>query len=76
MNTFLKRIHSVNANVDENGTGMIEIQYIADKQLEKNWHKIRKCEPENVQVRTAGLTGSPGRTRTYNPAVNSRMLCH
>ena len=20
--------------------------------------------------------GSPGRTRTYNPSVNSRMLCH
>ncbi len=22
------------------------------------------------------LIGSPGRTRTYNPSVNSRMLCH
>ena len=22
------------------------------------------------------LSGSAGRTRTYNPSVNSRMLCH
>jgi len=22
------------------------------------------------------LFGSSGRTRTYNPSVNSRMLCH
>ena len=22
------------------------------------------------------LNGSAGRTRTYNPSVNSRMLCH
>ena len=23
-----------------------------------------------------GTVGSPGKTRTYNPSVNSRMLCH
>ncbi|SMO64326.1 hypothetical protein [Fodinibius sediminis] len=52
-------IHSVNANVDENGTGTIKIQYIADKQLEKDWHKIRKCEPGKDQVRTLASIGSP-----------------
>ena len=30
--------------------------------------------PEVVQV--AEIIGSSGRTRTYNPSVNSRMLCH
>ena len=34
------------------------MQYIADKQLEKDWHKIRKCEPGKDQVRTLGSIGS------------------
>ena len=29
-----------------------------------------------AQSQIVGFIGSSGRTRTYNPSVNSRMLCH
>ena len=32
--------------------------------------------PNLDAVRTLGTLGSSGRTRTYNPPVNSRVLCH
>jgi site-specific DNA recombinase len=35
----------------------------------------RKRPPESIPA-TFVLSGSAGRTRTYNPSVNSRMLCH
>ena len=34
-----------------------------------------KRPPEPIPA-TFVLSGSAGRTRTYNPSVNSRMLCH
>ncbi len=68
-------IQSVISHVDDDNTGDVEINCIVDKQLEAEWEKIKKCEPEKAQVRTAGLRGSPGRIRTYDPSVNSRLLC-
>ena len=68
-------IQSVISHVDSDKSGEVEINYIADKQLEAEWTQIKKCEPEKVQVRTTVMPGSPGRIRTYDPSVNSRLLC-
>jgi hypothetical protein len=44
-------------------------------------HSLKKF-PRSPEVQDAGVqqthekNGSSGRTRTYNPPVNSRMLCH
>ncbi len=35
-----------------------------------------KKEDADLSKEAGVLSGSPGRIRTYNPAVNSRMLCH
>ena len=42
---------------------------------------LRQCTPMHPSFPRADLqvlekNGSSGRTRTYNPPVNSRMLCH
>ncbi len=41
-------------------------------------HAVADLKKEGVQpaLRVVPTIGSPGRTRTYNPSVNSRMLCH
>ncbi|MEM9666240.1 MAG: hypothetical protein AAF970_14985, partial [Bacteroidota bacterium] len=41
--------------------------------FEPKMHKKQTASPVDE---TGGRSGSPGRTRTYNPAVNSRMLYH
>ncbi len=38
--------------------------------------KTQKNKDANPITEAGVLFGSPGRTRTYNPAVNSRMLYH
>ena len=68
-------IKSLVSHVDNDKTGDIEINFLADKKLEAEWQEIKKCEPGKVQVRTSGMPGSPGRIRTYDPSVNSRLLC-
>ena len=37
------------------------------------WQRKRPLVPISA---ISVLSGSAGRTRTYNPSVNSRMLCH
>ncbi len=69
-------IQSLISHVDNDNTGDIEINFLADKKLEAEWAEIKKCEPEKVQVRTTVMRGSPGRIRTYDRSVNSRLLCH
>ena len=51
--------------------------------IERLWNSIRlirgtwqKKRPPVPIPATFVLSGSAGRTRTYNPSVNSRMLCH
>lgn len=69
------KVCKVISNVDKDSTGTIEVKYIADKRFEAEWQEIKKCEPDDVQVRTSFLDGSPGRIRTYDLSVNSRLLC-
>lgn len=38
--------------------------------------KTQKMKDASLENEAGVLCGSPGRTRTYNPAVNSRMLYH
>jgi hypothetical protein len=45
------------------------------KRGHKNGHNHSK-EKLAVFSRLLKINGSSGRTRTYNPPVNSRMLCH
>ncbi|TYP94855.1 site-specific DNA recombinase [Fodinibius salinus] len=71
-------VRRVTSNVDRDKTGMIEVEYIADKKLEAEWPKIEKCESgseKSLPVRTSSFNGSPGRIRTYDRSVNSRLLC-
>ena len=37
---------------------------------------LRPDAPHDLRASTDQKNGSSGRTRTYNPPVNSRMLCH
>ncbi len=39
--------------------GDVIINYLANKRVDAEWQEIKKCEPEKVQVRTVGLSGSP-----------------
>ena len=71
-------IQSLISHVDNDNTGDIEINFLADKKLEADWPKIEKCESgseKSLPVRTSSFNGSPGRIRTYDPSVNSRLLC-
>jgi integrase len=45
----------------------------------QNWAQSSENSPHRGTIRSRKLlqgNGSAGRTRTYNPSVNSRMLCH
>ena len=53
--------------------GDIEIRIRADGVMKKTWEDLKKV---NRVVRIPGSHGSASRTRTCNPAVNSRMLYH
>ena len=55
--------------------GEIEIKIRGDGSLKRTWEDLKK-ENQVRQVRTPGSFGSASRTRTCNPAVNSRMLYH
>ncbi len=55
--------------------GYLEIQIRGDGTIRKTWDEIKKYQMAK-QVRTSGSFRSKGRTRTYNPPVNSRMLYH
>ena len=70
--TLVKDVES-SVNSDTND-GIIKVEYISDKRLEADWAQIKSANSE-VEVRTLGLAGSPGRIRTYDPSVNSRLLC-
>ena len=38
---------------------------------------VARARVQKKNPRARGFfSGSPGKTRTYNPSVNSRMLCH
>ena len=59
----------------ELGYPMLQIEY---PRLPANRRKAWLCERKQarmVSMRACKITGSPGRIRTYNPPVNSRMLC-
>jgi site-specific DNA recombinase len=51
--------------------GHLDFHIRGNGTLQKTWEEMK-----NPQVRTSGGFGSASRTRTYNPAVNSRMLYH
>jgi site-specific DNA recombinase len=51
--------------------GHLDFHIRGNGTLQKTWEDMK-----NPQVRTSGGFGSASRTRTYNPAVNSRMLYH
>jgi hypothetical protein len=51
--------------------GHLDFHIRGNGTLQKTWDEMK-----NPQVRTSGGFGSASRTRTYNPAVNSRMLYH
>ena len=42
----------------------------------QNTPETTKANSSMSEVRSFGALGSAGKARTYNPAVNSRMLCH
>lgn len=79
--TLIRDVESTVQNKDGSytGEGEIIISYVCDEFLEAEWQEIKKCEtnkPKNLSVRTSLCDGSPGRIRTYDRSVNSRLLCH
>ena len=56
-------------------SGDLEILIRGDGTIRKTWEEFKK-ENQVTTVRTPGSLGSASRARTYNPAVNSRMLYH
>ena len=56
-------------------SGDLEILIRGDGTIRKTWEEFKK-ENQVATVRTPGSLGSASRARTYNPAVNSRMLYH
>ena len=70
---LVKNVESlVNQKTNE---GTIEVQYIADKALQAEWHDIKKANPKG-RVRMKGMLGSPGWIRTSDQLINSQLLCH
>jgi hypothetical protein len=56
----------------------VNTQHFEGESLQKS---LQSCNSEGHRGATKArkskiLIGSSGRTRTYNPSVNSRMLCH
>ncbi len=56
-------------------SGDLEILIRGAGTIRKTWEEFKK-ENQVTTVRTPGSLGSASRARTYNPAVNSRMLYH
>jgi site-specific DNA recombinase len=51
-------VRNVTSNVDRDSTGTVEVEYIADKQLDADWKEIYNNDPEDVPLNTVGLTQS------------------
>ena len=64
----IETIREVGAARESSSWHILSLQRL----LEKVWESLRTRQP----LRLSKKNGSSGRTRTYNPPVNSRMLCH
>ena len=73
LKTIVRRVEST---VKTDNSGSVEVKYVADKKLEAEWAEIKNANSEKIKVRTSGIDSSPGRIRTYDRSVNSRLLCH